>query len=398
MTEKSECIRVFVRVRPPFPSELAKESVAVEGGETVHLKYDKYDSVCRYTKVFDQSSDQDEVFASITPLLRDALAGINCSVLAYGQTSAALTLCRHTGKTHTMLGPDGGTDIKESQDSSWGILPRSVFYIFGELRRRVMDDGDKYQVKISYMQIYNEIINDLLREKIVTDEPEDGEAFQSGLKIREYVEHSADGGGKKQEIFVSGLSEFRVETAEDVLRLLQLGSHNRSTRSTECNTSSSRSHAILQLYFEIESHVGDRQTVINRSKLSFVDLAGSEKIITLGNDKDPKHLKELTSINKSLSSLGNVIAALAKGRRHVPYRDSKLTRLLQDSLGGNTRTLLIACVAPTAIHAAETFNTLQFADRASSVMVRVRPNVVIDDKALLARAQIEVARLKRLLR
>lgn len=299
-----------------------------------------------------------------------------------------------------MLGPDGGSGIKEAQDSSWGILPRSIFFIFDELRRRVLEDGAKYQVKISYMQIYNEIINDLLREKVVVDDYDDSDGAQSGLKIREYVESCPDGLGtaRRQEIFVSGLSEFRAETAEDVLALLLLGSNNRSTRSTECNASSSRSHAILQLTFEIENHIDDGQIVINRSKLSFVDLAGSEKIITLGNDSDPKHLKELTSINKSLSSLGNVIAALAKGRPHVPYRDSKLTRLLQDSLGGNTRTLLIACIAPTVMHAAETFNTLQFADRASSVMVRVRPNVVIDDKALLARAQVEVARLKRLLR
>ena len=95
MTEKSECIRVFVRVRPPFTSELAKESVAVEGGETIHLKYDKYDSVCRYDKVFDRNSDQDEVFKHITPLLRDALARVNCSVLAYGQTSAGMYCTRY---------------------------------------------------------------------------------------------------------------------------------------------------------------------------------------------------------------------------------------------------------------------------------------------------------------
>ena len=301
-----------------------------------------------------------------------------------------------------MLGPNGGGNLQEKHASTWGILPKSVSYLFEQLKSRVMNEGIKYQVKVSYMQIYNEIINDLLRERIILDDLDDPDSQHSGLKIREYSEIQADtrsgGSNKKHEIFVSGLSEFRADNADDVYKLLLLGSNNRSTRSTECNASSSRSHAILQLSFEIEKQIGDGQTVINHSKLNFVDLAGSEKIISLGDDKDPKHLKELTSINKSLSSLGNVIASLAKGRPHIPYRDSKLTRLLQDSLSGNTRTLLIACVAPTSAHAAETFNTLQFADRASSVMVRVRPNVVIDDKALLVRAQVEVARLKRLLR
>lgn len=110
------------------------------------------------------------------------------------------------------------------------------------------------------------------------------------------------------------------ESAEEVFEFLIQGSANRSTRSTDGNLSSSRSHAILQFIFEIESHVEGGQTIINRSKLSFVDLAGSEKIAALGADNDPKHLKELTSINKSLSSLGNVIAALSKQKTHVPYR------------------------------------------------------------------------------
>jgi kinesin family protein 3/17 len=112
-----------------------------------------------------------------------------------------------------------------------------------------------------------------------------------------------------------------------------------------------------------------------------------------------RHIKELTSINKSLSSLGNVISALSSSNRtHIPYRDSKLTRLLQDSLGGNTRTVLIACVAPTELHHIETISTLQFADRAKQVMLKVRANTVLDDKALLSNAQAEIARLKLLLK
>lgn len=139
-----------------------------------------------------------------------------------------------------------------------------------------------------------------------------------------------------------------------------------------------------------------------RSKLSLVDLAGSEKMVALGNVSilpSSEHLKELTAINQSLSSLGNVISALAsKNRSHIPYRDSKLTRILQDSLGGNTRTILLSCVTPSILHAAESMSTLQFTDRAKNVMIKSKANLVIDDKALLSNAQAEISRLKLLLK
>lgn len=197
-----------------------------------------------------------------------------------------------------------------------------------------------------------------------------------------------------------GLSEYRVQTASDVLKILAMGTANRHTRSTNFNDTSSRSHALLQLNFEIENKQTDGQTLLYRSKLSLVDLAGSEKMQAMDpNNTSAHHLKELTSINKSLSSLGNVIASLSRKKRlHVPYRDSKLTRVLQDSLGGNTRTILITCVAPTVLHAAESASTLQFADRARNVMLKAKANMVIDDKMLLADAQTEIARLKLLLK
>jgi hypothetical protein len=141
---------------------------------------------------------------------------------------------------------------------------------------------------------------------------------------------------------------------------------------------------------------------VGRSKLSLIDLAGSEKMVALGNVSvlpSSEHLKELTAINQSLSSLGNVISALAsKHRPHIPYRDSKLTRILQDSLGGNTRTILLSCVTPSMVHAAETISTLQFTDRAKNVMIKSKANLVIDDKALLSNAQAEISRLKLLLK
>lgn len=186
---------------------------------------------------------------------------------------------------------------------------------------------------------------------------------------------------ESRRVFVNGLSSFRVGGAQDVLRFINLGAANRRVRATQHNEASSRSHAVMQLMVETQSGGGgggdDGQdgavgnssdhVTYRQAKLSLVDLAGSEKMDSVLNISRG-HFNELRSINQSLSVLGNVISALSeKGRTHVPYRDSKLTRLLQDSLGGNTRTTIIACVNPLARQTNETVNTLQFADRAKKV-------------------------------
>lgn len=190
-------------------------------------------------------------------------------------------------------------------------------------------------------------------------------------------------GGKtntSRRVFVNGLSSFRVGGAQDVLRYVNLGAANRRVRATLHNEASSRSHAVMQLTVDVKSGgVGDGggggvgkndHVTYRQAKLSLVDLAGSEKM-DAGLRISKGHFKELRSINQSLSTLGNVVSALSeKGRTHVPYRDSKLTRLLQDSLGGNTRTTIIACVNPIAGQTHETVNTLQFADRAKKVGFR----------------------------
>uniref|UniRef100_K3X600 Kinesin motor domain-containing protein n=1 Tax=Globisporangium ultimum (strain ATCC 200006 / CBS 805.95 / DAOM BR144) TaxID=431595 RepID=K3X600_GLOUD len=162
-----------------------------------------------------------------------------------------------------------------------------------------------------------------------------------------------------------------------------MGNRNRTIRATEYNEKSSRSHALLQLSAEVESRgIEGATTIIRRAKLNLVDLAGSEKWdtdVAMGNDR----CKELTSINQSLSALGNVISALANSKRtHIPYRDSKLTRLLQDSLGGNTRTVVIATISPSETALDETISTLMFADRAKCVMVNVKANELPSEKSL----------------
>jgi len=223
-----------------------------------------------------------------------------------------------------MIGPDGGQNILRMNRESWGILPRAAEYLIGELADKAQEGQLSYQVKASFLQIYNENLYDLLRESgpmmddasTVADRTSSNDREHS-LKIREIPKS----GG--HEVYVSGLSEFRVQTSEDVLRIVAAGTANRTTRSTNYNITSSRSHAVLQLTFEIEKYSPSGQTAIYRSKLSLVDLAGSEKMLVTQNiDPSKQHVKELTSINLSLSCLGNVIAALSsQSRTHVPYRD-----------------------------------------------------------------------------
>lgn len=411
--KSSEALKVFVRVRPPISSEIKVKNAVISSGNGISVNTEKSSVSCSYDRVFGDVSEQSEVFESIRPLLVDVLNGINGTVFAYGQTSA--------GKSHTMIGPNGGTHVLRGDPSTWGILPRAAEFLLESLADKEREGLLSYRVNASFMEIYNENITDLLsnaRQSMdIGDDrwSDDKDRVDGGLKVREIPRSdrgpalTADDGAPR-EVYVAGLSEFRVHTASDVMRLVAAGANNRTVRSTDFNDSSSRSHAVLQLSFEIEKRGETGESVLYTSKLSLADLAGSEKIGVGGETmvgleptgedllRNQRHLRELTSINKSLSCLGNVISALGSSTRtHIPYRESKLTRLLQDSLGGNTRTILIACVAPTEMHCSETVSTLQFADRAKSVMLKVRANAVVDDKAALARANEEIKRLQNLL-
>lgn len=279
---------------------------------------------------------------------------------------------------------DLGNESLQATRENWGIIPRAIESLFDELQS-INQHGAAAIIHCSYMQIYNNEVFDLLREcKPRTREP---------LAVREMIK------GNGKHIYVSGLSEFRVTNLEETLSFLKTGNRNRTIRATEYNEKSSRSHALLQLSVEVESRgLESVTTIIRRAKLNLVDLAGSEKWdtdVSMGTDR----CKELTSINQSLSALGNVISALSNRKRtHIPYRDSKLTRLLQDSLGGNTRTVVIATISPSTSALEETISTIMFADRARSVMVRVKANEMVDDAILLAQARREIARLKLLLK
>ena len=392
-----EAFKVFVRIRPPLGEEITQpQAIEATGHNTLKLLTDKHEVKCSYDKVLTENVSQAEIYEEIAPRVRAVLSGKNSTIFAYGQTGS--------GKTFTMLGKDlesqlvQGKPISQTDTEDWGVIPRAIVDIFTCLNNKTSGeedsecgDGQYTQesgksaemnaiIHCSYMQIYNNQLFDLLADPSRTNK----------LQIRESVGFK----GKKTEIFVQGLSEYRVSSASDVLLLLQHGSRNRAVRATQYNEQSSRSHAILQMSIETSTVKPNGSRVVRVAKLNCVDLAGSEKWNTWTQMKK-KHQKELTEINTSLSALGICIQRLTEaGHQHVPYRDSVLTRLLEDSLGGNTMTCVIATVSPTVLSAENSMSTLQFADRARQVMVRVKPNQIVDNKQKLVSAEREIARLK----
>ncbi|RYY83425.1 hypothetical protein EON63_11220 [archaeon] len=233
-----------------------------------------------------------------------------------------------------MVGPNGGVDLLKNDRSLWGILPRASEFLMGYLNEKVNEGGLTFEVKASFLQIYNENLYDLLKDSgpmiedrlIETRNATDRDNKDKDtdlLRIREVPKPRSKLSSSKElpkEVYVSGLSEFRVQTSDDILRIVTVGTQNRITRSTDFNATSSRSHALLQLTFEIESVSPSGQTLISKSKLNLIDLAGSEKL-PIYSENTTKHVRELSNINKSLSALGNVIAALASTTRsHIPYR------------------------------------------------------------------------------
>ena len=230
------------------------------------------------------------------------------------------------------------------------MIPQSLQHLFVKIGEQRELTGDRFSVFCSFIQIYNEKLFDLYQDKNVNP-----------LTIHEE---------KREGIFVEGLSEYEVRSAEECFTLLKRGENNRITRETRFNMHSSRSHTVFSVLIEIETKKG----TLKRVKLNLCDLAGSEKL-DFSDKLGEKHMEEHKAINLSLTCLGLVIAGLAKNnpRKFIPYRDSKLTRLLKDSLGGkgsNCQTILLATISPLLINQDESISTLKFADRAKQVMIR----------------------------
>uniref|UniRef100_A0A5S6Q266 Kinesin-like protein n=1 Tax=Trichuris muris TaxID=70415 RepID=A0A5S6Q266_TRIMR len=362
----AECVRVVIRSRP-----LNEQEVAIGSAYIVHT--DPSCSQCTiinpadrstvpklftFDAVFDKDTTTESLYNDIVyPLVESVLEGYNGTVFAYGQTGS--------GKSFTMQGP-------EDWPVQRGIVPRTFEHIFEAIATA---ENVKFLVCASYLEIYIEDVRDLL-----------GKVGKQKLEIKEHQERG---------VYVAGLSMHPVHNVNECEKLLQKGMRNRATAATLMNTDSSRSHSIFTLYLEMfETHQGREH--IKTAKLHLVDLAGSERQSKTGAVGD--RLKEATKINLSLSALGNVISALVDGKStHIPYRDSKLTRLLQDSLGGNTKTIMIACLSPADYNYEESLSTLRYANRAKNI--RNRPKINEDPKdALLRQYQEEIARLKDLLR
>ncbi|XP_018427640.1 PREDICTED: chromosome-associated kinesin KIF4A [Nanorana parkeri] len=305
------------------------------------------DKAFTYDYVFDPATEQEEVYNSaVAPLIQGLFKGYNATVLAYGQTGS--------GKTYSM----GGTYTQDQENEmTVGVIPRVVKALFREIEQR---DDWEFLLRVSYLEIYNEEILDLLftpRDKTCP------------ISIRE---------DPKEGIKICGLTERDVKTALDMVSCLEQGNSSRTVASTAMNSQSSRSHAIFTIC--IEQRKKEDKNNSFRSKLHLVDLAGSERQKKTKAEGD--RLKEGISINRGLLCLGNVISALgdeSKKGGFVPYRDSKLTRLLQDSLGGNSHTLMIACVSPADSNMEETLNTLRYADRARKI--KNKPIVNTDPQA-----------------
>lgn len=289
-----------------------------------------------FDRLFDEDCTQDQVYRNTTqPLLDSVLDGYNATVFAYGATGC--------GKTHTILGTP--------ED------PGVIFLTMKELYNRIeeLKDTKIIDISLSYLEIYNETIRDLLNPMTQC----------KNLVIRE------DANNK---ISVSNLSRHRPNSVEEVMQLILEGNKNRTCSPTEANATSSRSHAVLQINVIQKDRTGDITEEHTFATLSIIDLAGSERAAATKNRG--ARLNEGANINKSLLALGNCINALCDPRRrnHVPYRDSKLTRLLKFSLGGNCKTVMIVCVSPSSQHYDETLNTLKYADRAKEIKTKLIRN------------------------
>ncbi|XP_016107337.1 kinesin heavy chain [Sinocyclocheilus grahami] len=322
----AECnIRVLCRFRPLNQSEILRGDKYIptfHGDDTVIIGGKPY----VFDKVFPTNCTQEQVYNTCAKqIVKDVLDGYNGTIFAYGQTSS--------GKTYTMEGKLHDPDKR-------GIIPRIAEDIFNHIY--TMDENLEFHIKVSYFEVYMDKIRDLL------------DVSKTNLSVHE---------DKNRVPYVKGCTERFVSSPEEVMDVIDEGKSNRHVAVTNMNEHSSRSHSIFLINIKQE-HVETEQKLCG--KLYLVDLAGSEKVSKTG--AEGAVLDEAKNINKSLSALGNVISALAEGTKtHVPYRDSKMTRILQDSLGGNCRTTMFICCSPSAFNDAETKSTLMFGQRAKTI-------------------------------
>jgi hypothetical protein len=313
----AENVQVVLRFRPLHVTEISTGLEIIDRSVIISDKNTRHEFTFDY--VFTEKSRQDSVYNEVARSAVESVCnGYNSTIFAYG--------CSGTGKTYTMFG----------EEDDLGVIPRACETIFRNMNKELLT----WSVKFSFIEIYNENIRDLLNYR------------NSDLAIRKC----------EKGIYIQGLTEKLVYTPEDILYSISEGSKQRTVTSTHVNSVSSRSHALLTITLT-QTGIDESEIV---SKLNLVDLAGSENVAR--SEAHGIALAEAQNINKSLSALGNVINALTEvGRDHIPYRDSKLTYILQDSLGGNSKTVIIATASPNIGVVSETLSTMKFAKRAKEI-------------------------------
>jgi len=355
-------IQVVVRFRPPVTDEELQDKVAfvVHPSERcVHAADGSYHF--ELDRAFPESATQEAVYDHVgRPVVEDVLSGYNGTIFAYGQTGS--------GKTHCMFGPGVNSGSPEAQ----GIVPRAVRQLFDFIEVEHLcglpqevgeNSGSEFTLYCSFLEVYREQMRDLLNP------------MNTNLRIKELPQRG---------LFVDGLTQLYVTCASEVMHALRAGKRARAVGSTRLNQHSSRSHAVFALHVEQLSASGTKRL----GKLSLVDLAGSEKVSK--SESVGETLEEAKKINWSLSALGNVIDALAEQRPHVPYRDSRLTRVLEEALGGNCHTTLLVAASTCMQHFDETLSSLRFATRAKYVRNHAKVNYMYSsDQLLLLVAQLQ---------
>ena len=344
----SEAVQVFVRCRPLNNKEKAIRSPSIVNctSNQIELKGKSF----TFDQVFGVDSSQSQVFSKISHVIDSAIEGYNGCLFCYGQTG--------TGKSYTMQGIVDIPDLR-------GITPNTFDYIFNKIK----ESNSQFLIRCSFLELYNEDILDLLQKS------------KPSLELKEHADKS---------VYVKDLTSMPVHSPSDMENIMKLGNKYRSVAATSMNDESSRSHSVFTI--TIEQLLNSQKVRVG--KLNLVDLAGSERQSKTGATGE--RLKEGSKINQSLSTLGNVISSLVDNKPHIPYRDSKLTRLLQDALGGNSKTVMIATVSPADYNAEETISTLRYANRAKNI--KNKPKINEDPKDTQIREyQNEINRIKTLL-
>ncbi|CAL0299611.1 unnamed protein product [Lupinus luteus] len=376
--DKETNVQVLLRCRPLSDDEQRlnvpkvvscnenKREVTI--AQTVANK--QVDRLFTFDKVFGPKSQQRSIYdQAISPIVNEVLDGFNCTVFAYGQTG--------TGKTYTM---EGGMRNKGGDlPAEAGVIPRAVRQIFNILEAQNAD----YSMKVTFIELYNEEITDLLS-------PEDNSSSRPiEEKPKKPITLLEDGKGT---VILRGLEEESVYSVNEIYTLLERGASKRRTVDTLLNKRSSRSHSVFTITVYVKETVIGDQELIKCGKLNLVDLAGSENILRSGAREG--RAREAGEINKSLLTLGRVINALVEHSTHVPYRDSKLTRILRDSLGGKTKTCIIATISPSSYCLEETLSTLDYASRAKNIKNKPEANQKVSKAILLKDLYLEIERMK----